>query len=142
MEFEKIVDEDKKKIGAFAEFLDTECADLGIKYWPLDTPDEYFNRPPFCGIFHIKNGQWIYVHQAYPAPGDRPQAWFFYATYDSLDELIETQKLQIAQRIRLENKKNSYIKCPVCHKEIKDFPKKKGRYELRCDCGAKITRRR
>ena len=99
---------EQKQIDEFAVWINENAQSVGYRYEQLPSPDDYFNRPPLCGIFYIGGAlgadrPWVFVHQEYFPQGDRPGAWLFHSRYRSLDHLICVERQHINARLRKEN---------------------------------------
>lgn len=63
------------------------CEKFGI----FKNSDECFNEYGLCGIVQADNC-YIWCHQDYPFPGDRPHPYFDVRSFDSLEELFNFVK--------------------------------------------------
>ena len=98
-------DMEMELINSFADFVNTQGVSVGYRFKQLDTPEEYFNQPSLCGIFYIEQDKWLFVHQAFPAPGDNPAVWLHHTTYTSLRELLKSETERISRKIRIAQKR-------------------------------------
>ena len=94
------------KLKTFEQFVNKNAIEIGFKFKQLDTPDAYFNQAPLCGIFYLTSeDKWLFVHQEFPEPGDNPSLWLQKRTYNSLDELIQSETDEIYRRQRIQEKR-------------------------------------
>ena len=123
------------KIKEFANFINTKGKLVGYEYKQLETTQDYFNKPPYCGIIK-EDDKWIFMHQGFPAPGDRPFDWLYEKHYSTLEKLIETETFNIERKISIKNDTITCFKCKYNY--IVDSSKVElgDKYETQCPkCG-------
>ncbi len=85
----------------FGKWINEDLNDPEYKFEQLDNPNDYFNKPPLCGIYKNGNDEWVFIHQAYPAPGDHPNHWLTEITNSSLIALIESEIIFLCRHVKI-----------------------------------------
>ena len=138
-----------EKLDEFIRFIDENGEQVNFKYKELPSPEDYFNKYTLCGVFLTDDKKWKFVHQDFPAEGDRPSAYFYEKEYDLLDELIEKETKRSELKIKIANEPKPCIEkvsCPACLNVIKKNTANipiGNFYEVKCNkCGMLIRKKR
>ena len=87
------------KIKDFASWIDKNGNPVSYQYVSLDNPDNYSDKPFYCGIVKFTDSAWLFIHQDYPAPGDFTESYLQCREYRSLDSLIQKETEEIESRL-------------------------------------------